>query len=701
MDRRVSLAELARAGICLRTSEAVTIVRELTLRVARGELRGIASPAVMRVSTTGEISIDGPVAAGQLTVARAAKLLETVLETCAVRVDDPVRRALDLVLARARRVEKPAAYPSLERFAHTLGLFASADPRVTARDLALRVVALTASAEDRPAGQDAVEPIPINLAGVRRNVDRPFHDPSDLETSVPPADGRSLTISDIRRARRATGLTLDEIATRSRIPVALLRQLEWGYLRNWPAGLYGRTQLIRYSRAAGLDEQMVVSSIWPLLQMEKDEPLVSGPELAGIAPAPRETIEIIQLEFPQDAVLFPSEEVLPPARAASWDSATLHNPGRAGDARLAEPTSIRVGGARLVRVFVIGSVLVTGMLLLLRVPVERSPASTATGTTTTGRPTERAENEPPDPLAGREARNSAGSNRADRKQRSHPSRTNEPSSPSLGLTPLHAHRAEGLAADAVTYSPTFGPVGNAIFYHAQSAGRSALLRADTDSKGEVLHVTRLIDDDSRNFHVRPSPDGSHIAFDSDRDGERAVYVADADGTHAQRVSGEGYAAVPSWSPDGESLAFIRGEQLQPRVWNLWLLHRRTGELRRLTSHRYGQAWGASWFPDGRRIAYSHEDRLIVLNVVAGGRRVFRSPRAGQLVRTPAVSPDGGRVIFQVFRDGAWLLDVATATMHKVIADPSAEEYTWSPDGQRIAYHSRQSGKWGVWIMAAP
>jgi Tol biopolymer transport system component len=39
-------------------------------------------------------------------------------------------------------------------------------------------------------------------------------------------------------------------------------------------------------------------------------------------------------------------------------------------------------------------------------------------------------------------------------------------------------------------------------------------------------------------------------------------------------------------------------------------------------------------------------------------------------------------------------------MRKVMADPSAEAYTWSPDGRRVAYYSRADEKWGVWVMGA-
>jgi Tol biopolymer transport system component len=122
------------------------------------------------------------------------------------------------------------------------------------------------------------------------------------------------------------------------------------------------------------------------------------------------------------------------------------------------------------------------------------------------------------------------------------------------------------------------------------------------------------------------------------------------------------------------------------------------QLQRRTHHRLGQTWGASWFPDGRRIAYSVETRLVVLNLRTGVVASYPSPVAGRLLRTPAVSPDGRRIIFQVYREGVWILDTATGDMHRVLDDPTAEEFTWAPDGRRVAFHSRRSGEWSVWMM---
>jgi Tol biopolymer transport system component len=211
-------------------------------------------------------------------------------------------------------------------------------------------------------------------------------------------------------------------------------------------------------------------------------------------------------------------------------------------------------------------------------------------------------------------------------------------------------------------------------------------------------VMTIADGGAHSDHVQPSPDGSRIAFDSDRDGERAVYVANRDGTGVMRVSGDGDAAVPTWSPDGRQLAFARAEADRPHVWNLWLTTLADGSARRLTGFRSGQTWSGSWFPDGRQIAYTHDDRLAILDLESGAVRDYLSPVRKREVRTAAVSPDGEHVIFQVAGNGAWLLDLEDGSMRCVLTDPSAEQFAWSRDGRRVAYHSRRDGQWAMWLM---
>ena len=218
--------------------------------------------------------------------------------------------------------------------------------------------------------------------------------------------------------------------------------------------------------------------------------------------------------------------------------------------------------------------------------------------------------------------------------------------------------------------------------------------------GLGLRIMRIVDERSRSYHTRPSPDGTRVAFDSDRDGDRAVFVADASGRNLRRVSGDGFAAMPNWSPDGRALSYVRAEVDNPNVWNLWALDLDSGESRRLTSNASGRPQGGSWFPDGQHIAYSLGSGIVVLDVASGKPAVYPSPQAGRAAGAPAVSPDGRWVIFQLSGDGAWLLDLTDGAARKVLSDPTAGDFTWSPDGSRVAYYSRRDAEWSVWVTVA-
>ena len=74
--------------------------------------------------------------------------------------------------------------------------------------------------------------------------------------------------------------------------------------------------------------------------------------------------------------------------------------------------------------------------------------------------------------------------------------------------------------------------------------------------GDGSQPTRLTDNDALDSHPRWAPDGQHIAFNSQRDGNWEIYVMDADGSNTTRLTN--YADddfSPTWSPDGRRIAF--------------------------------------------------------------------------------------------------------------------------------------------------
>jgi Tol biopolymer transport system component/cytoskeletal protein RodZ len=664
-DAAVSFADLAAAGVRLRPLEIVTIVRELAAQVAAGEAPGMPSAHVIRLSPSGAISIEGPVVASGRPVARAAQLLDSLLPGFDAAPEFRAPGALRLVVARALGTLDLPAYATLETFSEALARFSAPEAAPIVRQLVANWAECVA-AEQSPTEQPDVRTVEIATKGSTDDV----RTESVLESFAMAAGSSHLSISDVRRARRATGLTLAQLSERSRIPVALLRELEWGYLPNWPVGHYGRTQLVRYARAAGLDEEVVVRAVWPLIE----ERTAAEPTFAKFADSPphalalNDDLDLAPLTFEAPAIAR-----IQPSRGTRILAA------------LAIPALLAIAIAPA-----------AWYQSTRRSRVEQvQPPVAATDARTDSAPSE-SEQPAPTQVA------SATQNLDDRAE-SVPDRLvpavpqTAPAATSRTVSSVDEPAAAATSGEA-PFSPTSSAVGSAAFYNAKPGDSEALTRPDGDN-GAVLRITRIVDDTAKNFHVRPSPDGGRIAFDSDRDGQRAVYVADADGKHVRRVTGEGFAAIPSWSPDGQSLAFVRAEEGKPDVWNLWTTDLSTGSFRRLTKYSVGRPWGGSWFPDGKRIAYGYEDRLILLDTERGIERVYTSPRKGRLVRTPSVSPDGGRVVFQVSGDGAWLLELRDGSLRRILDDPSADQYAWAPDGSRVAYYSIRTGSWGVWVMA--
>jgi hypothetical protein len=631
----ISPADLSAVGIRLHPSQAAAITADIIRRTREHLLSGIPSADAIRLTRDGSIIVEGDIPDGDR-VERAGRLLESMLPAFDAPPEFRAPGALRIVVARALRTLDLPPYRSLDEFEQALGRFVSGDPSEVVSSLYESWLTAARPQETPAAAEDHISEFAEASGG--------------------------LTISDIRRARRSTGLTLSEVASRSHIPVSLLRELEWGYFPNWPRDQYGRVQLVRYARAAGLDEQVVIETVWPMLQHALRSRATRVVDAAVVEDEPSDTEALVIRAAPV------------PAAPAGEESSSVKR--RTIQAALA----------------------VAALLAVSFVPalwLERDRAEPAAE--------HRAVSENSEPR-----REPAGVTQAvDRPPVPRQSTAPVPQlKPDVSRQPRPVSHPQQSPQppparfdDDVAFSPAFASSGSAVFYHSAAVGNSAIMRADTDGNGEVLRVTSIVNDDAQNFHARPSPDGRMIAFDSDREGERAVYIADAEGRNVRRVSGEGFAAVPSWSPDGRRLAFVRAEPGRPRVWNLWTLDLASGDTTRLTSHRVGQPWGAAWFPDGQRIAYSHEDRLIVRSLDGSSERIYPSPRKGQLLRTPAVSPDGRRVIFQVYKDGGWMLDLEDGTMTRILTDATAEEFSWSPDGHRVAYHSRKSGTWSVWMMA--
>lgn len=111
------------------------------------------------------------------------------------------------------------------------------------------------------------------------------------------------------------------------------------------------------------------------------------------------------------------------------------------------------------------------------------------------------------------------------------------------------------------------------------------------------------------INVEPSlsPDGSKIAFSSERGGRPMIYVMDADGTNVKRLTFKGiYNSSPSWSPDGKKIAFAGQNDTN---FDIYVMDADGSNIRKLTSAqkvsgKFAHNEDPSFSPDSRYVVYT-------------------------------------------------------------------------------------------------
>ena len=135
---------------------------------------------------------------------------------------------------------------------------------------------------------------------------------------------------------------------------------------------------------------------------------------------------------------------------------------------------------------------------------------------------------------------------------------------------------------------------------ANAGGRTKIYTLDLSS-GTIASLTS---GDWNDEQPRYSPDGRRIAFTSNRGGSYNLYVMDADGSNVARLTETGgNDRDPSWLPDGEGLVFTSDRDRGIGRWDLYRLHIEDRAVERLTNYFQGYAFMPSVSPDGAWVAF--------------------------------------------------------------------------------------------------
>ena len=209
-----------------------------------------------------------------------------------------------------------------------------------------------------------------------------------------------------------------------------------------------------------------------------------------------------------------------------------------------------------------------------------------------------------------------------------------------------------------------------------------------------------------------SPDGKRIVFMSNRDGHAIgglptdeIYVMDADGSNPQNLTNNPhYEGAPSWSPDGERIAFSarRDGHFENEIaltYEIYVMDADGGNEQRLTENRKNDDT-PSWSPDGKRIAFASDRKgdlqnyeIYVMDTNGGNPRRLTNNRNDD--RSPSWSPDGKRIVFSSNRNGNWkiyVMDINGGNPRRLTNNRHDHlSPSWSPDGKRIVFTSDRDG----------
>jgi Tol biopolymer transport system component len=246
------------------------------------------------------------------------------------------------------------------------------------------------------------------------------------------------------------------------------------------------------------------------------------------------------------------------------------------------------------------------------------------------------------------------------------------------------------------------PPSRIVFDAERGAGHSDIYSMNPDG----TNVTRLTAVTSQEYNAALSPDGQHIAFESNRTGTYQIYVMDVDGTNVRRVTTSNiWEQFPRWSPDGTRLAFSRVVQY-PSVSRIGVVNADgTGSV--ILSGATNNDWGPDWSPEGTKLGFysyvtSGHAELYVMNADGSGRtRVTYGTKSSV---TPRWSPDGTKFVYSL-TNANW----TPAAVHVINADGSGDvavtdsacahyHPAWSPAGTRIVFTSDHTGTQQVYAI---
>jgi len=262
------------------------------------------------------------------------------------------------------------------------------------------------------------------------------------------------------------------------------------------------------------------------------------------------------------------------------------------------------------------------------------------------------------------------------------------------------------------YSPAWSPDGLEIAYLAETKDGLGIFIAEAKANGTQRKI--FIPEEPTHWDqgdLSWSPDGKSLIF-ADHAGSSpssTIYQLELSTLHARPLisppSGWEGDLNPVYSPDGQSVAFLRASEMAVR--DLYWVSAQGGQVHRLTQDGRNID-GLAWSADGKSLVFSSDrgGKYALWQIGLNGKGLERMPVGTEDATQPAVALSGGRLayaqssaLWSIVRvlEGKGSESKPTAVLSSTQQD-SAPSY--SPDATQFAFQSWRSGNQEIWLSSA-
>jgi Tol biopolymer transport system component/DNA-binding winged helix-turn-helix (wHTH) protein len=255
-----------------------------------------------------------------------------------------------------------------------------------------------------------------------------------------------------------------------------------------------------------------------------------------------------------------------------------------------------------------------------------------------------------------------------------------------------------LTSDCDDTSPTWSPDGRRVAFYRYGHGMA-------------IYVVPALGGSEHRLYLGPynpwargldwSPDGNGLAFSggqADKNGTWISLLSLVDSTTRQLTSPSGQEIdySPAFSPDGSTVAFVRGI-LAGAVEDLYVVPAAGGAPQRLTFDKTWIRGSPTWTPDGRDIVFSSTRGGLasLWRVSASGGTPRPVAGVGVIASSPSISPKGNQLVYMQSFIKENILRLNLKDEKHSQGPPSVlnlkKGRNWrpnfSPDGKRFAFES--------------